>query len=87
MRVLEIDLQPSRPLYRAIHAHIAGLIHRGDLPPGARLPSTRRAAEHWGIARRTVLDAYEELTADGLIEGEVGKGTYVLGGDPASQHA
>lgn len=79
-RLFEIQIQkPGCPLYRVIRSHIAMLIHRGDLPPGSRLPSTRRAAERWGVARRTVLDAYEELAADGLVEGEVGRGTYVTG--------
>lgn len=77
-RILDVELSGRRPLYRAIHAHIAELIHRGELSPGSRLPSQRQAAERWGVARRTVMEAYEELAADGLVEGGVGRGTYVL---------
>src|SRR5581483_1570303 len=49
----------------------------GRLRPGARLPSTRALAVQLGIARNTVLAAFEQLTAEGYVERRVGAGTTV----------
>ena len=45
---------------------------------GARLPSTRGLAAELGVARLTVLEAFEQLYADGYVEGRSGSGTYVV---------
>ena len=50
-----------------------------SFPPGYRLPSTRSLAERLRISRNTVLSAYEELAAEGLVQGRVGSGTRVRG--------
>jgi DNA-binding transcriptional MocR family regulator len=55
-------------------------IGSGLLPVGARLPATRRLAAALGISRNTVLAAYDDLLADGLISGRVGDGSYVASG-------
>ena len=49
----------------------------GRLQPGAKLPSTRMLAEELAVARNTVMGAYEQLLAEGYLEGETGSGTYV----------
>jgi len=49
----------------------------GSLPPGARIPSARRLALDWGVARNTVDDALAQLQAEGWIERRVGDGTRV----------
>jgi len=46
--------------------------------PGFRLPPERKLAESLGINRSTVLNAYRELKAEGLIESRIGQGTVVL---------
>ena len=51
----------------------------GVLAPGARLPSTRKAATALGVSRNTVVLAYEELAADDLARGMLGSGTRVRG--------
>ena len=51
----------------------------GELPPGARLPSTRALAAKLGVSRNTVITAYEMLAADDLIRTEKGSGTRVRG--------
>lgn len=65
--------------YRAIVADIAARIHRGDLPPGTRLPPERELARQLGVHRSTVTVAYDELAADGLVERRRGSGTTVRG--------
>jgi GntR family transcriptional regulator/MocR family aminotransferase len=49
----------------------------GRLAPGARLPGTRKFAAELSVARNTVVSAYEQLLAEGYLEGKVGSGTYV----------
>lgn len=60
-------------LYLAIrHAILAG-----RLLAGAELPSSRSLADELGVARNTVLRAYEQLLAEGYLVGRRGSGTYV----------
>lgn len=60
-------------LYLAVRQAILA----GRLPAGSELPSTRALAAELGIARNTVLRAYEQLLAEGYVEGRHGAGTYV----------
>jgi GntR family transcriptional regulator/MocR family aminotransferase len=52
-------------------------ILEGRLRPGARLPATRDLARQYGLSRGTVVSAFEQLEAEGYMEGSVGSGTYV----------
>jgi GntR family transcriptional regulator/MocR family aminotransferase len=49
----------------------------GTLAAGARLPPTRHLAEELGVARQTVVLAYERLAAEGYVRARVGSGTFV----------
>lgn len=49
----------------------------GTLAPGARLPPSRHLAEELGVARQTVVIAYERLAAEGYVRAQVGSGTFV----------
>ncbi len=49
----------------------------GTLPAGTRLPPTRVMAEEIGVARQTVVLAYERLAAEGYVRARTGSGTYV----------
>ena len=76
--------QPSHdsevPLYRQLFEQIAVKIRSGDLSKGERLPATRELAGLLGLNRTTVSAAYEMLEAEGLISGQVGRGSFVTGG-------
>jgi GntR family transcriptional regulator/MocR family aminotransferase len=65
------------PIYQRIVDDLRRAIAAGKLPRGARLPSSRALARQLGVSRNTVLAAYEELAADGLLAGRVGSGTTV----------
>jgi DNA-binding transcriptional MocR family regulator len=52
-------------------------IEARTLTPGARLPSIRAMAEASGVARSTVVEAYERLAAEGVIRSRPGSGFYV----------
>ena len=49
----------------------------GSLPAGTRLPPTRALAAELGVARQTVVLAYERLAAEGYVRARTGSGTYV----------
>ena len=56
--------------------------------PGTRLPATRAMAEECGVARQTVVLAYERLAAEGYVRAHVGSGTFVAADLPdAAPHA
>jgi len=65
------------PLYRQICQQLREAILSGELSEGTRLPTERALASELGINRTTVMNAYNELASEGLIEGHVGRGTLV----------
>lgn len=67
------------PVIRAVYDQVRGAIHEGALKPGGRLPSSRDLAERLGVARASVVAAYDQLLAEGYAEGRKGSGTYVSG--------
>lgn len=84
--IVELDRSRELPLYLQISRQIRDQIRSGELPPGTRLPPERRLAAMLGVNRTTVVNAYRELAAEGLIVGHVGRGTIVAGaaGDGAA---
>src|SRR5581483_2887091 len=74
---LVLDETSAVSLYRQLYEQLRASILDGRLQPGARLPSTRGLAEELAVARNTVMGAYEQLLAEGYLEGETGSGTYV----------
>lgn len=77
---LTLDDQSPLSLNRQICSQIRALILRGDLRAGHRLPSTRQLGKELGVARSTVLDAYDQLLAEGYLESRGGSGTSVAQG-------
>src|SRR5437879_2516089 len=65
------------PLYRQICQSLREAILSGELAEGVRLPTERALASELGVNRTTVMNAYNELASEGLIEGHVGRGTLV----------
>ncbi len=71
---LQRDAGPlSRQLVQAMRDAVA----RGDLKPGEALPSTRALAEALGVSRGTVVEAFEQLVAEGIFAAQHGAGTRV----------
>lgn len=65
------------PIYLAIVASLEAAIRAGELQPGDRLPPQRAVAEQLGVDLTTVTRAYAAAQAQGLVEGAVGRGTFV----------
>ena len=74
---LEIDRGGAEALHRQIYFAIRQAILSGALRPGARLPATRAVARDLGVSRNTVMAAFEQLHAEGYIDGRVGAGSFV----------
>jgi len=75
-----VHLQPEShiPLYIQIRDQMRALVHTGELRPGDRIPASRELASQLGVHRTTVANAYAELESEGLIQGHVGRGTFIL---------
>lgn len=58
-------------------AHVTELIRNQGLRPGMRLPSVRAMAEAAGLSRCTVVQAYDQLEAQGLVRSRLGAGFFV----------
>ncbi len=65
------------PFYRQIYEAIRRAILSGKLVSGTRLPASRNLAKQLSVSRITVVTAYEQLLAEGYLEGKVGAGTFV----------
>jgi 2-aminoadipate transaminase len=76
-----LHLQPEShiPLYVQLRDQLRALVHSGELRSGDRIPASRELASQLGVHRTTVANAYAELESEGLIQGHVGRGTYICG--------
>src|SRR5579872_401797 len=77
--MLPLHLQPEShiPLYVQLRDQLRALVHSGDLRTGDRIPASRELAGQLGVHRTTVANAYAELESEGLIQGHVGRGTFI----------
>ena len=74
---LHLDGKPGGGLRVAVETGLREAIRSGRLPRGTRLPSTRALARDLGISRGTVLQAYDQLVAEGWLRGRRGSSTIV----------
>lgn len=74
---LPLDASSAAPLFRQLYEGLRGAILSGSLKPAGRLPASRTLAADLGVSRNTVTSAYDQLLAEGYLEGRVGAGTYV----------
>ncbi|MBI2204926.1 MAG: PLP-dependent aminotransferase family protein [Candidatus Rokubacteria bacterium] len=72
-----VTLREDRTLSTQVYASLRRAILAGELAAGTRLPSTRTLARDLAVSRNTVLLAYDQLLAEGYVEGRPGSGTYV----------
>lgn len=77
---IQITVAGRRDLGNQIYQQLRGSIVEGRLPAGERLPSTRDLALQLGVSRKTTLDVYERLIAEGFLASRTGDGTFVAEG-------
>src|ERR1700704_3121186 len=74
---IALDYRAKTPIYRQLYDWFRRAIISGQMRPGQRLPSTRSLAAELKVSRIPVLNAYEQLLAEGYLETFVGAGTTV----------
>jgi len=72
-----LDEKSPLPLYRQIYEAIRHAILSGNLRPTTPLPATRLLSKELGVSRMTVINAYDQLFAEGYLEAKMGGGTFV----------
>jgi GntR family transcriptional regulator/MocR family aminotransferase len=77
LAAVALDPSAPAPLHRQLYAALRGSVLSGHLAPGARLASTRAMALELGVSRNTVMAAFDQLLAEGYLEGRIGAGTFV----------
>ena len=74
---VSVDRRAAEPMFRQLYDDLRRAILSGAAAPGSRLPATRQLAGKLGISRTSVVGVYEQLLAEGYVEGRAGAGTYV----------
>ncbi|QGZ64232.1 MocR-like pyridoxine biosynthesis transcription factor PdxR [Paraburkholderia acidisoli] len=74
---LHVTVSGRRDLAGQIYRQLRDSIVDGRLAGGTRLPSTRDLAQQLGVSRKTTLDVFERLLAEGYLESRRGSGTFV----------
>jgi GntR family transcriptional regulator/MocR family aminotransferase len=67
----------AKPLHHQLYTALREAILGRRLAPGSRLPATRALAADLGLGRNTVLAAYDQLHAEGYLDGRIGSGSFV----------
>ena len=65
------------PIYQQVYDYLRAAILASRLEKGTKIPSSRGLAAELGVSRNTILNAYDQLMAEGYIESIEGKGTFV----------
>jgi len=74
---IALDRKSKSPMYRQLYDWFRNAILNGQLRPGQRVPSTRGLASELRISRIPVLNAFEQLHAEGYFQTLKGSGTVV----------
>ncbi len=77
MKELFLAVDPDLAPFQQIMDQFRGLIERGELSSGDRLPTVRQLAGDLGVAPNTVARAYAELEEEGWLTCDGRRGTHV----------
>jgi GntR family transcriptional regulator/MocR family aminotransferase len=77
MPFIRLNKDDATPLYLQLYEQIRQAIFNGGLKDGERMPSTRILSAELSVSRNSVFQAYEQLMAEGFLQGKKGDGTYV----------
>ncbi|PKM96200.1 MAG: GntR family transcriptional regulator [Firmicutes bacterium HGW-Firmicutes-1] len=77
---LTIDRNSQITLIRQIYQAIKNQILTGLLKPYEKLPSTRQLSKELGLSRNVIIEAYDQLIAEGYVEARESAGTFVADG-------
>jgi GntR family transcriptional regulator / MocR family aminotransferase len=82
-----LDHDARTPLHRQIETSIRDSIRAGRLPRGSPLPPSRVLAADLGVSRGVVVNAYQQLVAEGYLASRPGGYTQVAAGPPRATAA
>lgn len=74
---IRIDPSSAQPVSTQLCVALRELILAGGFAPGERLPASRTLAQDLGVSRTTVVEVFSRLAAEGLIDSQIGAGTFV----------
>ncbi len=74
---LKIDRNVAEPVIRQLVTHLMGWINAHGIRPSARMPSIRQLARENGLSQSSVIKAYDQLVANGVLESRHGAGFFV----------
>jgi GntR family transcriptional regulator / MocR family aminotransferase len=77
LQAIKIEGGGRRPISTQLYVALRDMILCGAFAAGERLPATRTAARELGVSRTTIIEVFDRLTSDGLIESRIGSGTFV----------
>lgn len=83
--LIRLDRSDTTPLTAQLASELRTAMSTGALRPAERLPSSRGLAARLGVSRTVVTDAYQQLYAEGWLEGRHGSGTFVAEHEPLSE--
>jgi GntR family transcriptional regulator / MocR family aminotransferase len=75
--LISIDKSLKAAVFLQVAGSLSDNIRQGIIPVGAQLPGSRAMATLLGLHRKTVVAAYEELLAQGWLETQSSRGTFV----------
>ena len=76
-RRLPAGMSTDAPLYKEVRRQILEGVSRGDWKAATAIPSERQLAERFGVSVGTVRKAIDELSAEGVLVRQQGRGTFV----------
>src|SRR5690349_7075253 len=74
---IRIDPDAPQPVSPPLCMALREMILTGGFAPGDRLPASRTLARDLGLSRTTIIEVFNRLTAEGLIDSQIGSGTFV----------
>ncbi len=80
-KVIHIDSNSSKPKYRQIIDSVIAGIEKKSLVKGDKIPSINQIGAEFGLSRDTVMVAFNELKAKGILKSQPGKGYYIASTD------
>ncbi len=84
--VIQLNVSSKRPRYLQISDQMIKEITSGRLKPGQKIPGSRAMANLMAINRKTVIQAYDELIAQGWLQVRSSSGTYISQDLPLPRH-
>lgn len=82
IEIHKIGWRPDRasiiPLFKQIYDYILGEISCGDWSIGSKLPTQIEISRLFGVNRSTILEVYDELKYEGIVESKKSVGTIII---------